>query len=74
MATKHFDLATDITLGGENSSDIEIASQKAVKTYVDNSIEDVRLTEGNNISIDNGVISTPDKTLVQFVDWTEEEP
>lgn len=38
---KFFNLNLDILLGGDKASDYEIASQKAVKTYVDNKISDV---------------------------------
>ena len=41
VSSKHYDLNTDITLGGEYSSDIYIASQKAVKTYIDNILGDI---------------------------------
>jgi hypothetical protein len=41
MPGKHFDLDLDKTLGGEQASDITIASQKAVKSYVDKSHEDL---------------------------------
>ena len=59
MPGKHFDLDTDVLLGGENSSDITIASQKATKTYIDtkNSEKQDKLTAGNNIKIENNVIS-----------------
>lgn len=36
MATKFFNLDTDANLGGSNASDVIVASQKAIKTYVDN--------------------------------------
>lgn len=59
MPGKHFDLDTDVLLGGESSSDITIASQKATKTYIDtkNSGKQDKLTAGNNIKIENNVIS-----------------
>lgn len=37
VTTPNFDLDTDTTLGGSNASDYTIASQKAIKSYVDNS-------------------------------------
>ena len=40
MVSKHYDLDTDVTLGGEQSSDIHIASQKATKTYIDENLKD----------------------------------
>ena len=36
--TKFYNLDTDNTLGGNNASDIYIASQKAVKDYVDGKV------------------------------------
>lgn len=59
MPGKHFDLDTDVLLGGENSSDITIASQKATKSYIDtkNSAKQDKLTAGQNIKIENNVIS-----------------
>lgn len=60
MAGKHFDLDRNSNLGGENSSDITIASQKATKTYIDNALQNKQdiLTPGSNITIsENGVIS-----------------
>lgn len=36
MATKFFNLDTDINLGNDNTSDNIVASQKAIKTYIDN--------------------------------------
>ena len=41
MPGKHLDLDLNSNLGGENPSDVYIASQRAVKTYVDGSIETV---------------------------------
>lgn len=41
MPGKHFDLDTDINLGGENASDVTIASQKATKSYVDTKIAEI---------------------------------
>ena len=38
MAGKYFDLDLDKNLGGENASDITVASQKAVKDYVDKKV------------------------------------
>lgn len=38
---KFFNLNLDILLGGDNASDYEVPSQKAVKTYVDDKISDV---------------------------------
>lgn len=57
MPGKHFDLDTNKNLGGNNASDIIIASQKAVKGYVDDEVSKAKLTQGDNISISNGVIS-----------------
>lgn len=41
MPSKHFDLALDVNLGGEQASDHYVASQKAVKTYVDKNVPTV---------------------------------
>ena len=41
MPGKYFDLDLDITLGGEQSSNITVASQKAIKTYVDTNVPTV---------------------------------
>lgn len=40
-STKNYDLDIDTTLGGSNASDYIISSQKAIKSYIDNSIPDV---------------------------------
>ena len=45
MAGKYLDLDLDVNLGGDNSSDIRVASQKAVKTYVD-----VKMQQSSNVS------------------------
>lgn len=37
MASKFLNLSTDTTLGGASPSDEIVPSQKAIKTYVDNS-------------------------------------
>lgn len=41
MPAKHFDLSLDQLLGGDSASDYYIPSQKAIKNYVDNSIDQV---------------------------------
>ena len=41
VKSKFYNLDTDTTLGGANASDLYVASEKAVKTYVDNSIPTV---------------------------------
>lgn len=52
MPGKHFDLDLDKELGGQQASDITIASQKAVKSYVDKSHEElqtlIRLIQDTN--------------------------
>ena len=64
MPGKHFDLDTDILLGGEHSSDITIASQKATKSYIDTKLTDKqdKLTAGTNITIDGNTISATVET------------
>ena len=39
MGSKFLNLDTDPTLGGSNSSDIVVASQKAIKTYIDTGLD-----------------------------------
>lgn len=41
VKSKFYNLDTDTNLGGENSSDLYVASEKAVKAYVDNNIPTV---------------------------------
>ena len=41
VISKFYNLDPDITLGGDTASDITIPSQKAIKSYVDNSIPTV---------------------------------
>lgn len=51
VKTKFYNLDTDTTLGGNSASDLYIASQKAVKTYVDNktpTVNDATLTITQN--------------------------
>ena len=48
MASKFYNLDTDTTLGGNNSSDIKIASQKAIKTYVDDNKGDTLPSQTGN--------------------------
>lgn len=53
---KHYDLDTDGTLA--NNSDITVASQKAVKTYVDNNktIVDSALSDISENPVQNKVV------------------
>lgn len=41
VKSKFYNLDTDTNLGGENSSDLYVASEKAIKAYVDNNIPTV---------------------------------
>lgn len=45
MPGKHFDLDINKNLGGANASDLYIASQKAVKDYVDTKISEIALDD-----------------------------
>ena len=52
---KIFNADLDTTLGGASSSDEKLASQKAVKTYVDNQVgtKQATLVSGTNIKTIN---------------------
>ena len=50
-------LDTDTTLGGNSASDTVVASQKAIKTYVDAHSGGGSYTAGDGIVITNNVIS-----------------
>ena len=52
--TKYLNLNLDTDLGGENSSDYAVSSQKAVKTYVDQAVK-INLNDLNDV-----VISSPE--------------
>ena len=47
---RYTNLNMDTTLGGENASDEKIASQKAIKTYVDENDKD-NITEMDDVNI-----------------------
>ena len=57
MSSRFLNLDTDNTLGGVNTSDSRVASQKAVKDYVDGSLSDKQdtLVSGENIKTLGGV-------------------
>jgi len=59
MDTKRYDLSIDNTLGSSNASHVVIPSQKAIKEYVDNKIND------STISITQGGITKGSFTLNQ---------
>lgn len=56
VKTKYFNLDTDTNLGGESASDVYIASQKAIKTYVDTNIPDTTssVTSGSTAALTSG--------------------
>lgn len=54
-------LSTDTTLGGSNSSDVVIPSQKAIKTYVDNH------SGGGSVAIDEKSITKNSSDEIQTV-------
>ena len=69
---KHYDLDVDGTLA--NNSDITIASQKAVKTYVDNNktVVDSALSDTSENPVQNKVIkSALDNVqyVLKIVEW-----
>ena len=66
---KHYDLDTDGTLA--NNSDNTIASQKAVKTYVDNIIPSQTGNSGKFLTTNGNTISWAPATSVKFRDWSE---
>lgn len=57
MTSKFLNISTDTTLGGNSPSDETVASQKAIKTYVDNHSGGGSYTAGTGIDITNNVIS-----------------
>lgn len=69
---KHYDLDTDGTLA--NNSDSTIASQKAVKTYVDNNktIVDSALSDTSENPVQNKVIKNAldnVQYVLKIVEW-----
>lgn len=62
VATNHYDLDIDTTLGGNNASDYIIPSQKAIKNYVDN-----HSGGGGSVDIDNKSITTNSDDELQTV-------
>ena len=75
MAGKHFDLDTRTNLGGEQASDITIASQKATKSYIDTEVgkKQNTLTAGTGISISGDTISAA-ATISDLTDTTITSP
>lgn len=69
---KHYDLDTDGTLA--NNSDSTIASQKAVKTYVDNNktVVDSALSDTSENPVQNKVIKSALDSVqyvLKIVEW-----
>ena len=68
---KHYDLDTDGTLA--NNSDNTIASQKAVKTYVDNkTIVDSALSDSSENPVQNKVVKNAIDNIeyvLQIKEW-----
>ncbi len=69
---KHYDLDTDGTLA--NNSDITVASQKAVKTYVDNNktIVDSALSDTSENPVQNKVVKAALDSVeyvLKIVEW-----
>ena len=65
--TKNYDLDIDTTLGGSNASDYIIPSQKAIKSYIDNSIPDVSvyqlIAQSMTTLFASGTIALSDNTI-----------
>ncbi len=82
VTNPNYGLDLDVTLGGNNPSDIVVPSQKAIKTYVDNSqqsanslggLSDVSLSSPANGEVlqYNGTNWTnATKTLVTLRNWS----
>lgn len=76
----HYNLNTQTDLGGNNSSNIQIASQLAVKTYVDNAILNNKsvvwcnfvLNSGEDLSIGSAT-GTMDLTIQQIREYVQNE-
>lgn len=68
---KHYDLDTDETLA--NNSDDTIASQKAVKTYVDNkTVVDNALSDSSENPVQNKVVKSAIDNIeyvLQIKEW-----
>ena len=80
VASLHYDLDTSTTLGGNSASDLKIASQKAVKTYVDGKVVD-NLSDLSDVSLSSPASGevlgyngsnwvNTSKTLVTIRDWS----
>lgn len=80
---RYLNLNLDTTLGGEEASDEQISSQKAIKTYVDENVkdtiselDDVQLSEianGQVLSYDSvsNTWKNKNSTSVVFRNWEE---
>ena len=77
----NYGLSTDVTLGGENASDIISPSQKAIKAYVDansgggslSDLEDVSIssaTSGQVLGYNGTSWTNTAMTTVTFRDWS----
>ena len=57
MATKFLNLDTDNTLGGNSPSDYKIPSQAAIKYYVDNCTQSIRVDSDTDGHLIVGTVS-----------------
>ena len=81
MPGKHFDLDINKNLGGANASDLYIASQKAVKDYVDTKIseialDDIAIVDLKDVNITNAVANNTliyDATTKKWINKTINE-
>lgn len=80
MPGKYFDLDLDIKLGGEQASDITVASQKAVKKYVDDKVSAIvdtdtleQLKDTELTQVVDGQVLKYDATIGKWVNSTTGE-
>ena len=72
VKTKFYNLDTDTNLGGENSSDLYVASEKAVKAYADTKVPSTRKVNNKALSSDitlsaSDVGALPDSTVIPTI-------
>lgn len=62
VKSKFYNLDTDTNLGGENSSDLYVASEKAVKTYIDTNLPTVMTGADGTHAGTSGLVPIPTAT------------
>lgn len=74
VTTLHFDLDIDTTLGGNNASDYVIASQKAIKSYVDNTSSTVDQTyDSTSANAQSGVAIAGELSSYATQLWAQQQ-